>query len=44
MNKVHHHHHHNHGHPRVLGIPIPETLVIWASPVTLTLIQIVKVI
>ena len=25
------------GHPRVLSIPIPNTLVIWASPVTLTL-------
>ena len=32
------------GHPRVLGIPIPKTLVIWASPVTLTLTQIAKVI
>ena len=29
---------------RVLGIPIPKTLVIWASPVTLTLTQIAKVI
>ena len=25
------------GHPHFLGIPIPETLVIWTSPVTLTL-------
>ena len=32
------------GHLRVLGIPIPKTLVIWASPVTLTLTQIAKVI
>ena len=34
------------GHPRVLGIPIRKTLVIWASPVTLTLAltQIAKVI
>ena len=32
------------GHPRVLGIPIPKTLVIWASPVTLTLTQIARVI
>ena len=33
------------GHSRVLGIPIPKTLVIWVSPVTptLTLIQIAKV-
>ena len=33
-------------HPRVLGIPIPKTLVMWASPVTpiLTLTQIAKVI
>ena len=23
------------GHPRVLGIPIPKTLMIWASPLTL---------
>ena len=31
---------------RVLGIPIPKTLVIWVSPValTLTLTQIAKVI
>ena len=28
------------GHPRVLGIPIPKTLVMWASPVTLTLTQL----
>ena len=35
---------HCYGHPRVLGIPIPKTLVIWASPVTLTLTQIAKVI
>ena len=26
------------GHQRVLGIPIPKTLVIWESPVTLALI------
>ena len=26
-----------HGHPRVLGIPIPWTLVIWASPSHITL-------
>ena len=34
------------GHPCVLGIPIPKTLVIWASPLTLTLTltQIAKVI
>ena len=36
------------GHPRVLGIPIPKTLVIWAFPVTLILTltqtQIAKVI
>ena len=32
------------GHQRVLGIPIPKTLVIRASPVTLTLTQIAKVI
>ena len=32
------------GHPRVLGISIPKTLVIWVSPVTLTLTQIAKVI
>ena len=34
------------GHPRALGISIPKTLVIWASPVTLTLTltQIAKVI
>ena len=32
------------GLPRVLGIPIPKTLVIWASPATLTLTQIAKVI
>ena len=32
------------GHPRVLGIPLSKTLVIWASPVTLTLIHIAKVI
>ena len=34
------------GHHRVLGIPTPETLVIWASPVTqiLSLTQIAKVI
>ena len=33
------------GHPRVLGIPIPKTLVILVSPVTLTLTltQIAKV-
>ena len=30
-----------HGYSRVLGTPIPKTLVIWASPVTL--IQITKV-
>ena len=24
------------GHPRVLGIPIPKTLVIWASPSYIT--------
>ena len=29
---------------RFLSIPIPETLVIWTSPVTLTLTQITKVI
>ena len=29
---------------RVLGIPIPKTLVIWVSPVALTLTQIAKVI
>ena len=34
----------SYGHPRVLGIPTPETLVIWASPVTLTLTQIAKLI
>ena len=28
--------------PRVLDIPISKTLVIWASPVTLTLTQITK--
>ena len=27
-----------------MGIPIPKTLVIWASPVTLTLTQVAKVI
>ena len=32
------------GHLRVLGIPISKTLVIWASPVTLTITQIAKVI
>ena len=32
------------GHPRVLGIPIPKTPVIWVSPVALTLTQIAKVI
>ena len=32
------------GHPRVLGIPIPKTLVIWVSPLALTLTQIAKVI
>ena len=34
-----------HGHSRVLGTPIPKSLVVWASPVTptLTLIQIAKV-
>ena len=32
------------GHPQVLVIPIPKILVIWASPVTLTLTQIGKVI
>ena len=32
------------GHPRVLGIPIPKTLVIWVSPVTQTLTQIAKII
>ena len=32
------------GHPRVLGIPIPKTLMIWASPLTLTLTQNAKVI
>ena len=34
------------GYPLVLGIPIPKTLVIWASPVTLTLTltQVAKVI
>ena len=34
------------GHPRFLSIPIPETLLIWTSPVTLTLTltQIAKVI
>ena len=32
------------GHLRVSGIPIPKTLVIWASPVTLILTQIAKVI
>ena len=31
-----------HGHPRVLGVPIPQTLVIWTSLVTLT--HITKVI
>ena len=32
------------GHPRVMGIPIPKTLVIWVSPVTQTLTQIAKII
>ena len=36
------------GHPRVLGIPISKTvnvrLVIWESPLTLTLTQIAKVV
>ena len=32
------------GHPRVLGVPIPKTLAIWASPVTQTLTQIAIVI
>ena len=31
------------GNPCVLGIPIPKTLVISVSPVTLTLTQIAKV-
>ena len=31
------------GHPRVLGIPIPKTLVIWASPSHITLAIWVKV-
>ena len=35
---------HWYGHPRVLVIPIPKTLVILTSPVTLTLTQIAKVI
>ena len=33
-----------HGYPRLLSFPIPKTLVIWASPVTLTPTHIVKVI
>ena len=28
----------------VFGVPIPKTLVIWTSPVTLTLTQIAKLI
>ena len=34
------------GHPRVLGVPIPKTLLIWASPgnLTRTITQIVRVI
>ena len=35
---------HWYGNTSVLGIPIPKTLVIWASPVTLNLTQIAKVI
>ena len=35
---------HWYGNTRVLGLPIPKTLVIWASPVTLNLTQIAKVI
>ena len=35
---------HWYGNTCVLGIQIPKTLVIWASPVTLTLTQIAKVI
>ena len=31
------------GHPRVLGIPIPKTLVIWASPSHLILAIMVRV-